>query len=98
MPRIRFLQAVAGDDFSHVAGDVVDMPGAQAEAWADGVRAELVRDQAPQTPERAAPKPETATAPSAPKDPAAAAEKAPARRRSRSAATGQRGSSEKKGG
>ncbi|MDN3356077.1 hypothetical protein [Actinomadura sp. DC4] len=98
MPRVRFLQAVAGDDHSFVAGDEVDMSGEQAEGWADGVRAELVRDAAPETPERAAPGPETtatSTSTSA-KDPAAAAQKPTARRRSRPSGGGARGPGEKK--
>lgn len=95
MPRVRFLQAVAGDDFSYVAGDVVDMPGARAETWADGVRAELVRGETPATPERAAPKPETAAA-APPKDTAAAAQKPAPRRHARSAPAGKRGPAEKK--
>lgn len=81
MPQVRFLQAVAGDDFSYVAGDVVEMPGDQAEAWADGVRGELVRGEMPETPERAAPKAETTAAPTSAKDAAVAAEKPLARRR-----------------
>jgi hypothetical protein len=97
MPRVRFLQAVAGDDISFVAGDVVDMPGEKAEAWADGVRAELVRSEASETPERAAPKPETTTTPTSAKNAAAAAEKPPPRRRSRSAPAGTRGQGGKKG-
>ncbi|WP_425832573.1 hypothetical protein [Streptomyces fractus] len=42
MPRIRILQSIAGLDFSWVAGDVVEVDDAAAEAWADGSRAELV--------------------------------------------------------
>jgi hypothetical protein len=87
MPRVRFLQAVAGVDVSFVAGDVVEMSGEQAEAWADGVRAELVRGEAPETPERAAPETETASTATAAeeKDSADAAPKPPtARRRTRS--------------
>lgn len=46
MPRVRFLQSVAGDDIGdRSAGDVVDLSAAQAKVWADGVRAELVRDE-----------------------------------------------------
>jgi hypothetical protein len=51
MPRIRVLQAVAGPDFSWNPGDEVDLPGEEASKWADGVRAELVRGQAAETPE-----------------------------------------------
>ena len=46
MPRIRFLQAVAGDDVGdRSAGDEADVPAEVADVWADGVRAELVRTQ-----------------------------------------------------
>lgn len=51
MARVRFLQAVGGTDYSYTPGEVVDLPGEEAEAWADGVRAELVRGEAPETPE-----------------------------------------------
>ncbi|WP_017616815.1 hypothetical protein [Nocardiopsis gilva] len=51
------------------------MSGEQAERWADGVRAELVRTAEPQTPEQSAPNPETAV--SAPRRPG----KATARKR-----------------
>lgn len=44
MPRIRVLQSVAGPDFSWSAGDEIDVPAAEAQAWADGERAELVTD------------------------------------------------------
>lgn len=59
MVAVRVLAPVAGSDFSWQPGDVVDMPGDQAEKWADGVRAELVRGREPETPERAVPAPET---------------------------------------
>lgn len=60
MPRIRMIQSAAGHDFSWAAGEVVDVTAEQAAAWADGERAELVRDVRP---ERAvqAPAPERAT-------------------------------------
>jgi len=45
MPRVRMLQAVAGLDFSWAPGEVVTMTPDQADAWADGVRGELVRDE-----------------------------------------------------
>lgn len=51
MARVRFLQAVAGQTFSWVAGQEVDMPGEEASKWADGIRAELVRGETPETPE-----------------------------------------------
>lgn len=53
MARIRMLQAVAGPDFSWDAGMEVDLPGEEASKWADGIRAELVRGDPPQTPETA---------------------------------------------
>ena len=66
MARVRFLQAVGGVDYSYTPGEEVDLPGDQAEAWADGVRAELVRGDAPETPEattaRHAPRMETTVA------------------------------------
>lgn len=52
MVRVRFLQAVGGDEFSYAPGEEVDLPGAQAEMWADGVRAELVRGESAETPEK----------------------------------------------
>ncbi|WP_420034700.1 hypothetical protein ACN2WE_21470 [Streptomyces sp. cg28] len=54
MARIRVLRSIAGADFVWEPGQVVDLPGDQAAAWADGVRAELVRGQTPETPETAA--------------------------------------------
>jgi hypothetical protein len=53
MPRVRFLQSVAGDDVGdRHAGDEADLPAAVAQVWADGVRAELVRADPVQRPER----------------------------------------------
>ncbi len=49
MARIRILTAVSGTGFQWSPGQLVDMPGAQASAWADGVRAELVRDEPTET-------------------------------------------------
>lgn len=60
MARVRFLQAVAGQTFSWVAGQEVDLPGEEASKWADGVRAELVRGESPETPESARPEKSTA--------------------------------------
>lgn len=54
MARIRLLTSVSGRGFAWAPGEVVDLPGAEAAAWADGVRAELVRDEQPETPEAAA--------------------------------------------
>lgn len=53
MPRIRMLTSVSGDGFVWEAGQVVDLPGPEAAAWADGVRAVLVRGNTPETPESA---------------------------------------------
>ena len=44
------LVSWAGLNFDHQPGDIVDMSDAQAVAWCDGDRAELVNDA---TPERA---------------------------------------------
>lgn len=44
MPRARILQAIAGLDFSYTPGETVDLPVEHA-AFADGVRAELVRSE-----------------------------------------------------
>ncbi|SDK30385.1 hypothetical protein SAMN04488074_105110 [Lentzea albidocapillata subsp. violacea] len=44
MALVRILQAVAGADFSWVAGDVVAMTDEQVAVWCDGDRAELARD------------------------------------------------------
>ena len=60
MPRVRILQAVAGEDFSWMPGDEIDMSARDAKVWADGFRGELVRGEIPQTPERASAAPETA--------------------------------------
>jgi hypothetical protein len=60
MARVRFLQAVGGVDFAYVAGQEVDMPGEEASNWCLGDRAEMVRGDAPETPERA-PQPEKTT-------------------------------------
>ncbi|MFH9012537.1 hypothetical protein ACH4C6_14250 [Streptomyces sp. NPDC017943] len=52
MARIRLLTSVAGEGFSWRAGEEVDLPGAEAAKWADGVRAELVRTDPVETPEQ----------------------------------------------
>ena len=52
MARIRLLTSVAGEGFSWRAGEEVDLPGAEAAKWADGVRAELVRSEPVETPEQ----------------------------------------------
>jgi hypothetical protein len=52
MARIRMLTSVAGAGFSWEAGPEIDLPGAEAAKWADGVRAELVRDAPVETPEQ----------------------------------------------
>ncbi|GAA2092340.1 hypothetical protein [Actinomadura alba] len=53
MPRIRFLQSVVGDDVGdRSAGDEADVSTEVAKVWADGVRAELVRAEPVQRPER----------------------------------------------
>jgi hypothetical protein len=51
MARIRMLTSVAGDGFAWSVGEEIDLPGAEAAQWADGVRAELVRDEPAETPE-----------------------------------------------
>ena len=55
MARLRLLTSVAGDGFAWRAGEEIDLPGREATKWADGVRAELVRDEPPETPEDAVP-------------------------------------------
>ncbi|MEU7376542.1 hypothetical protein [Streptomyces albidoflavus] len=45
------LTSVAGAGFSWRAGEEIDLPGAEAAKWADGVRAELVRTPPVETPE-----------------------------------------------
>ncbi|MFD7093393.1 hypothetical protein [Streptomyces xanthophaeus] len=54
MPRIRILQGVSGDGFSWIAGDVVDLPEAEAAKWADGDRAERIDPPPAGRPPRAA--------------------------------------------
>ena len=44
MPRVRFLVSAAGATFAARPGEVIDMPADEARVWADGVRAELVRE------------------------------------------------------
>jgi hypothetical protein len=51
MARIRMLTSVAGAGFSWEVGQEIDLPGPEAAQWADGVRAELVRDDPVETPE-----------------------------------------------
>jgi hypothetical protein len=58
MPRVRILQAVAGEAFSWMAGEEIDMSAEDAAKWADGYRGELVGDSV-ETPENAAPAVET---------------------------------------
>lgn len=53
MPRVRILQSVAGDTFSWMPGEVIDMSAKDAAVWADGFRGELVRGEQPETPEQA---------------------------------------------
>jgi len=60
MARIRLLTSVSGRGFAWGPGEVVDLPGPEAAAWADGIRAVLVRDEEPETPETAAARPERA--------------------------------------
>jgi hypothetical protein len=53
MPRLRWLVAVAGDDIGDRSpGEVTDETAAVAKVWADGVRAEVVREETPERPER----------------------------------------------
>lgn len=52
MARIRMLTSVAGRGFAWVAGEEIDLPGAEAAKWADGVRAEMVRTEPAETPEQ----------------------------------------------
>jgi hypothetical protein len=60
MARIRLLTSVSGRGFAWAPGEVVDLPGAEASQWADGIRAVLVRDEPPDTPETTAARPERA--------------------------------------
>ena len=55
MARIRMLTSVAGAGFVWEPGQVVDLPGPEAAAWADGVRAVLVRGEPADTPEAPGP-------------------------------------------
>ncbi len=54
MPKVRFLQSVAGADMVCEAGQVVDLPADVAVVWADGVRAEWVAEPKRRKPRRAA--------------------------------------------
>lgn len=71
MARIRMLTSVAGEGFSWRAGEEIDLPGAEAAKWADGVRAELVRDAPVETPEDSAAAERTGRKASARRRPAA---------------------------
>lgn len=51
MARIRVLVSIAGADFVWEAGQEIDLPGAEASKWADGVRAEMVRTAPAEIPE-----------------------------------------------
>ncbi|MET9517033.1 hypothetical protein [Streptomyces sp. NPDC002994] len=51
MVRIRMLTSVSGEGFVWERGQEIDLPGSEAAAWADGRRAELVREEPLQTPE-----------------------------------------------
>lgn len=44
MPTIRLLTSVAGGPAAGEAGDEIRVDAATAQVWADGVRAELVRE------------------------------------------------------
>lgn len=55
MARIRMLTGVSGPGFVWRPGEIVDLPGPEASIWADGIRAELVRDEPVETPEAAVP-------------------------------------------
>lgn len=63
MPRVRILQAVAGETFSWRPGEEIDMSAADAKVWADGYRGELVRGEQAETPERGQAAPETTARP-----------------------------------
>lgn len=52
MPRVRMLTSVAGPREHWDEGQEVDMTPEQAKVWADGVRGELVRGPAMETPEK----------------------------------------------
>lgn len=53
MPRLRWLQAVAGDDIGdRLPGQETDETTDVAAVWGDGVRAELVRAEPVERPER----------------------------------------------
>ena len=46
MAKVQILQSVSGAHFSWLPGNVVDMPDAEAEKWADGDRGVLASDDA----------------------------------------------------
>lgn len=54
MPRVRMLTSVAGEHTLWEEGQEIDMTPEQAKVWADGVRGELVRSPAVETPEKTA--------------------------------------------
>lgn len=59
MPLVRMLTSVASPTRSWEIGEEIEMSGAEAQVWADGVRGELVREQPPVTPEGRSARPET---------------------------------------
>ncbi|WP_156131755.1 hypothetical protein [Amycolatopsis methanolica] len=48
--RIRVLQGVSGTEFSWAPGSEIELPEEEAVKWADGVRAELIKDERTQLP------------------------------------------------
>jgi hypothetical protein len=44
MPQIRMLTSLASEDFAWLEGEVITVTAAQAKTFADGIRAELVRE------------------------------------------------------
>lgn len=69
MPRVRILDSLAGQRFSFVAGEEVDLPADTAKSWVATGHAEYVTGRHIDTPERAAAAPETRRRPGRPRKP-----------------------------
>lgn len=63
MVRVRALPAIVHTSYGHQPGDEVDLPGDVAQTWCNAGLAEMVRGEAPETPERSRPSPERAEKP-----------------------------------
>lgn len=68
MARVRVLPPIVHTSYGHQPGDEIDLPGDVAQTWCNAGLAEMVRGEAPDTPERARSAPEHAAEPESPED------------------------------